>query len=159
VRPDRATLEMLFENAPRFVERLEAGDYSDWDDVVTRGEELARTLPEDEQLELIDGHPRIGALPSTVSPTSYKEQGYDTDAGTLALQVRLDALNFAYEQQNGFRYVVFVNGRSRQEIADVMQQALNASRDAELDRALTDVFAIARNRLAKLATTQEGAAS
>jgi 2-oxo-4-hydroxy-4-carboxy--5-ureidoimidazoline (OHCU) decarboxylase len=156
MRPDRATLELLFENAPRFVERLAANDYQDWDDVLTRGEDLARTLPEGEQLELIDGHPRIGALPSSVSATSFQEQGYDTDPGTLALQVRLDALNSAYEQQFGFRFVVFVNGRSRAEIADVMQQQLNASRDAELDRALTDVFAIARNRLAKI---KEGAAS
>jgi 2-oxo-4-hydroxy-4-carboxy--5-ureidoimidazoline (OHCU) decarboxylase len=150
---------MLFENAPRFVDRLAADEYGSWDEVLKHGEELARTLPEEEQLELIDGHPRIGALPSTVSATSFREQGYDTDPGTLELQVRLDALNFAYEQQNGFRFVVFVNGRSRHEIADVMQQALNASRNAELDRALIDVFAIARNRLAKLPATPEGAAS
>jgi 2-oxo-4-hydroxy-4-carboxy--5-ureidoimidazoline (OHCU) decarboxylase len=161
LQPDRATLEILFENAPLFVERLAANDYASWDEVLTRGEELARTLPQDEQLELIDGHPRIGALPASVSATSYKEQGYDRDPGTVALQVRLDALNFAYEQQFGFRFVVFVNGRSRQEIADLMQQALNANRDAELDRALSDVFGIARDRLAKLpaATSTEGASS
>ncbi|MDL2335872.1 MAG: 2-oxo-4-hydroxy-4-carboxy-5-ureidoimidazoline decarboxylase, partial [Chloroflexota bacterium] len=105
MRPDRATLEMLFENAPRFVDRLAAGDFRDWDDALTRGEELARTLPEDEQLELIDGHPRIGALPSSVSATSYREQGYDRDQGSLALQVLLDSLNFAYESQFGFRFV------------------------------------------------------
>src|SRR5438105_3459981 len=104
MRPERARLEMLFENAPRFVDRLAAQDYESWDEVLTHGEELARSLPEDEQLELIDGHPRIGALPATVSATSFREQGYDADSGTLALQVRLDALNFAYEQQNGFRF-------------------------------------------------------
>jgi 2-oxo-4-hydroxy-4-carboxy--5-ureidoimidazoline (OHCU) decarboxylase len=156
MRPDRATLELLFENAPRFVERLAANDYQDWDDVLTRGEDLARTLPEGEQLELIDGHPRIGALPSSVSATSFNEQGYDKDPGTLALQVRLDGLNHAYEQQFGFRFVIFVNGRSRASIADLMEEHLHAGRDAELDRALTDVFAIARNRLAKI---KEGAAS
>ena len=156
MRPDRATLEMLFENAPRFVERLAGDDYQDWDDVLTRGEDLARSLPEEEQLELIDGHPRIGALPSSVSATSFNEQGYDKDPGTLALQVRLDGLNHAYEQQFGFRFVVFVNGRSRASIADLMEEHLHAGRDAELDRALTDVFAIARNRLAKI---KEGAAS
>src|ERR1044071_9944732 len=109
MRPDRATLETLFENAPRFCDRLAARDYSDWDEVLARGEELARTLPEDEQLELINGHPRIGALPSSVSATSYREQGYDRDPGTLALQVRLDALNHAYEEQFGFRFCCFVN--------------------------------------------------
>jgi 2-oxo-4-hydroxy-4-carboxy--5-ureidoimidazoline (OHCU) decarboxylase len=158
MRPDRATLDMLFENARRFVERLAAADYRDWDDVLTRGEELARTLPEDEQLELIDGHPRIGALPSSVSATSFREQGYDRDRGTAELQARLDRLNDAYESQFGFRFVVFVNGRSRHEIAEVMETHLQGDRDEELSRALADVFAIARNRLSKLSVTAiEGA--
>jgi 2-oxo-4-hydroxy-4-carboxy--5-ureidoimidazoline (OHCU) decarboxylase len=158
MRPDLATLEALFENAPRFVRRLADGEYDSWDQVLARGEELARTLPEAEQLELIDGHPRIGALPSSVSATSFHEQGYDIDPGDLALQVLLDALNFAYESQFGFRFVIFVNGRSRREIAEVMKSKLDADRAAELDRALTDVFAIARDRLAKLTVkTVEGA--
>jgi 2-oxo-4-hydroxy-4-carboxy--5-ureidoimidazoline (OHCU) decarboxylase len=158
MRPDRATLETLFENAPRFVERLAADDYRDWDDVLARGEQLARQLPEDEQLELIDGHPRIGALPSSVSATSFREQGYDRDPGTVDLQQRLDDLNQQYEARFGFRFVVFVNGRSRREIADVMERQLNGDRAAELERGLGDVFAIARDRLSKSSvTSQEGA--
>ena len=153
MRVERATLETLFENAPRFVDRLAAGEYASWDDVLARGEELARTLPEAEQLELIDGHPRIGALPSSVSATSFREQGYDRDPGTVALQERLDALNDAYEARHGFRFCVFVDGRSRAEIADIMEGHLEADRDAELSRALTDVFAIARSRLSKLSVT------
>jgi len=149
MRPARATLEALFENAPRFVERLATAEYADWDEVLTRGEELARTLPDDEQLELIDGHPRIGALPSSVSATSYREQGYDRDAGTAELQARLDLLNTGYEARFGFRFVVFVNGRSRAEIAGLLERQLDEPRDAELARALNDVFAIARSRLAR----------
>jgi len=150
MRPDRATLEMLFENAPRFVDRLEATDFRDWDDVLTRAEELARSLPEDEQLELIDGHPRIGALPSTVSTTSFREQGYDRDPGTAELQQHLDDLNRQYEANFGFRYVVFVNGRSRAAIADLIKAALSEMREEELNRALSDVFAIARHRLSSV---------
>lgn len=155
MRPDRQTLETLFENAPRFVERLAAGDFRNWDDVLTRGEQWARTLPEDEQLELIDGHPRIGALPSSVSASSFREQGYDRDSGTAALQERLDELNSRYEAKFGFRFCVFVNGRSRSTIAEVMEERLEAQRDVELDRALCDVFAIARSRLTKLSVTNE----
>ena len=157
MRPARETLEALFENAPRFVERLAAGDYASWDDLLTRGEELAHGLPEAEQLELIDGHPRIGALRSSVSATSYREQGYDRDPGTAALQARLDRLNAAYEERFGFRFVVFVKGRPRSLIADLMELRLRAVRDAELARALHDVFAIAGSRLAQVTVTvQEG---
>jgi 2-oxo-4-hydroxy-4-carboxy-5-ureidoimidazoline decarboxylase len=148
MRPARATLETLFENAPRFVERLAAGEYASWDDLLTRGEQLARSLPSDEQLELVDGHPRIGALPASVSATSYREQGYDHDPGTVELQQRLDDLNERYEAKFGFRFVVFVNGRSRSTIANVMQERLSGERDEEMARALSDVFAIARHRLA-----------
>jgi 2-oxo-4-hydroxy-4-carboxy-5-ureidoimidazoline decarboxylase len=152
MQPDRATLELLFENAPRFCDRLAGHDYQDWEDVLTRGDELASTLPEDEQLELIDGHPRIGALPSSVSATSFNEQGYDRDPGTAAMQARLDTLNSDYEAKFGFRFCVFVNGRSRSTIAQVMEERLQADRDVELDRALRDVFAIARHRLGNLVT-------
>jgi 2-oxo-4-hydroxy-4-carboxy--5-ureidoimidazoline (OHCU) decarboxylase len=155
MQPDRATLEMLFENAPRFCDRLEATDFRDWDDVLTRAEELARSLPEDEQLELIDGHPRIGALSSTVSATSFQEQGYDRDPGTAELQARLDGLNRQYEALFGFRFVVFVNGRSRAAIADLMEAALSEMREEELNRALSDVFAIARHRLSSVSHTSK----
>ena len=36
-------------------------------------------MPEAEQIELIDAHPRLGAPPATVSAASYREQGYDRD--------------------------------------------------------------------------------
>jgi 2-oxo-4-hydroxy-4-carboxy--5-ureidoimidazoline (OHCU) decarboxylase len=46
--------------------------------------------------------------------------------------------------------VVFVNGRSRAEIAEVIEQHLEADRTTEKMRALRDVIAIARNRLARM---------
>ena len=155
MRPERATLELLFENAPRFVERLAANDYESWADVLARGEELARTLPEDEQLELIDGHPRIGALPSSVSATSFREQGYGREPGTAELQAKLDRLNDEYESRFGFRFVIFVNGRSRAAVAELMEQHLECAPEQEKSRALSDVFAIARHRLADLGNQAE----
>jgi 2-oxo-4-hydroxy-4-carboxy--5-ureidoimidazoline (OHCU) decarboxylase len=146
MRADRETLETLFESAPRFVERLTQIDADSWDDVFDQAEQTALTMPEDEQVELINAHPRIGAVPSTVSALSYREQGYDRDPGTVELQSRLDRLNDDYEGRFGFRFCVFVNGRSRAEIASVMEQHLDADRAAEKTRALRDVIAIARSR-------------
>jgi 2-oxo-4-hydroxy-4-carboxy--5-ureidoimidazoline (OHCU) decarboxylase len=153
VRADRDTLATLFEGAPRFVDRLVVFDAESMDDLFYQAEWTALTMPEDEQFELLDAHPRIGAAPSTVSPTSYREQGYGQDGGTAELQARLDMLNDEYEGRFGFRFVVFVNGRSRAELADVMEQHIAADRTAEKTRALRDVIAIARARFrsAKLA--------
>jgi 2-oxo-4-hydroxy-4-carboxy--5-ureidoimidazoline (OHCU) decarboxylase len=152
--PTRETLETLFERAPRFVDRLVELDASSWPELFEQAEQIALTMPEDEQVELLNSHPRIGAPPASVSALSYREQGYERDRGTAVLRERLDALNDDYEARFGFRFVIFVNGRSREEIADVMEAKLDVDRDVQRDvekaRALRDVIAIARSRAARL---------
>jgi 2-oxo-4-hydroxy-4-carboxy--5-ureidoimidazoline (OHCU) decarboxylase len=151
VRAARETLKDLFEGAPRFIDRLAEMDADSWDDLFYQAEWTALTMPEGEQIELLNSHPRIGAAPATVSAASFREQGYDSDPGTAAQQERLDELNDEYEGRFGFRFVVYVKGRTRAEIAEVMEDHLDADRTAEKMRALRDVIAIARSRAAKLA--------
>jgi 2-oxo-4-hydroxy-4-carboxy--5-ureidoimidazoline (OHCU) decarboxylase len=110
-------------------------------------------MPRDEQLELIDAHPRIGAPPGSVSAHSFVEQGYDREGATAAagaardrLAADLARLNDAYEARFGFRYVIFVSGRPRSAIVPLLAAALVADADAERERALRDVVAIARDR-------------
>jgi 2-oxo-4-hydroxy-4-carboxy--5-ureidoimidazoline (OHCU) decarboxylase len=146
MQPSRDSLALLFENAPGFVERLAMVDASGWEEFFERAEQVARDMPDDEQVELLNAHPRIGAPPSSVSALSYREQGYQDDRGSAKLQSRLDRLNADYEARFGFRFVVFVNGRSRDAIADALAARLAADRDEELQRGLSDVIAIARDR-------------
>ena len=109
-------------------------------------------MPEDEQVELIDAHPRLGAPPGTVSAFSFREQGYDRAeaSGPVDVAAELERLNDAYEPRFGFRYCVFVAGRPREALLPGMTAALDAERDAELHRALDAVVDIARDRYAKL---------
>lgn len=155
MRPSVEVLRQLFEDAPGFVSRVAEVEADDWDTLFERAREIALTMPRSEQLELLAAHPRIGAQPNTVSALSYREQGYDRDTGTTQLQARLDRLNAEYERRFGFRFVVFVNGRSRAEIADVMETRIAAPHDDELRRGLSDVIAIAQDRFRKLATQTE----
>ncbi|MGI8928936.1 MAG: 2-oxo-4-hydroxy-4-carboxy-5-ureidoimidazoline decarboxylase [Candidatus Limnocylindrales bacterium] len=159
MRPSADVLTGLFENAPRFVERLLAEDVASYGELIDRAERLAAELPEDEQIELIDGHPRIGADPWSVSTQSYREQGYHRVAseGDEGLARRLDHLNAEYEGHFGFRFCIFVDGRPRYQVADIMESRLGAGREDELQRGLSDVFAIARNRLGKLTQPLEEA--
>jgi 2-oxo-4-hydroxy-4-carboxy--5-ureidoimidazoline (OHCU) decarboxylase len=110
-------------------------------------------MPIDEQIELINAHPRLGAQPQTVSAHSFREQGYDRE--TTAAVEDLARLNAEYEARFGFRFCVFVNGRSRPELVPVLEAALRADRDAEIRRALDDVVAIAQDRDRKARTAQE----
>jgi 2-oxo-4-hydroxy-4-carboxy--5-ureidoimidazoline (OHCU) decarboxylase len=142
----------LFEEAPRFLARLQAaGPFASMDELFAAARSIAHAMPEDEQIELIDAHPRLGAPPGSVSTMSYLEQGYDRDTGPpVDVAAELVRLNDAYEAHFGFRYCVFVAGRPREALLPGMTDALDADRDHELHRALDAVVDIAMDRHAKL---------
>jgi 2-oxo-4-hydroxy-4-carboxy--5-ureidoimidazoline (OHCU) decarboxylase len=110
-------------------------------------------MPEAEQIELLDAHPRLGAPPGSVSAMSYLEQGYDRDtadaredADRLRIEADLTDLNDAYESEFGFRYCVFVAGRPREALLPELRAALRSGRASELARGLDAVVDIARDR-------------
>jgi 2-oxo-4-hydroxy-4-carboxy--5-ureidoimidazoline (OHCU) decarboxylase len=147
----RSEMAVLFEHAPRFLDRLVAArPFGTWDALFAAAERIAAEMPEDEQLELINAHPRLGAPPTSVSSHSFREQGYDSD--TTAAIADLTRLNAAYEERFGFRYCVYVAGRPRTALVPELAAALTRDRATERDRALGDVVAIARDRSAKAAT-------
>jgi len=145
-------LAPLFEGAPRFLARLAAArPYDSWADLLARAREIAHAMPEAEQRELADAHPRLGSPPERVSALSFREQGYDRTAvaaapGDDALAATLASLNDAYESRFGFRYCVFVAGRPHRELLAAFEAALVADRDAELHRAVDAVVDIAASR-------------
>jgi 2-oxo-4-hydroxy-4-carboxy--5-ureidoimidazoline (OHCU) decarboxylase len=153
-----AAMAPLFEGAPRFLSRLAAArPFGTVERLFERALEIALAMPEDEQRELIDAHPRLGAPPGSVSPLSYVEQGYDGDVAESAAEserlhvaAELDRLNEAYEARFGFRYCVFVAGRPRAALLPDFEAALLADRDAERRRGLGEVVAIARARYRSL---------
>lgn len=148
-----ATAAPWFEGAPRFLGRLAAArPFRDVATLFGRAEVIALAMPEPEQLELINAHPRLGAPPATVSTTSFREQGYDVE--TTAAMEDLARLNAAYEVRFGFRFCVFVNGRSRPDLVPVLERALAAERDDEIRRAIHDVVAIARDRFTRAASLE-----
>jgi 2-oxo-4-hydroxy-4-carboxy-5-ureidoimidazoline decarboxylase len=150
-------LAPLFEGAPRFLARLVADrPYGDADTLFGRARAIAHAMPEPEQLELIDAHPRLGAPPGSVSAMSFLEQGYDRERAEAAADAErervgreLERLNDAYEARFGFRYCVFVAGRPRAALLPGFEAALGADRDAERARALEAVVDIAADRYAR----------
>ena len=129
-------LAELFEGRTRFVERL-----SELENPLEAAPDLVRELPEEEVLEALSAHPAIGA--KGLSERSAREQGADQDAGT---EVELQSLNQAYEQRFGFRFVVFVNRRPKAAIVPILRERLGRTREEELETALTELVAIARDR-------------
>jgi 2-oxo-4-hydroxy-4-carboxy--5-ureidoimidazoline (OHCU) decarboxylase len=148
-----AAMTPLFEGAPRFLRRLAAArPFGSVDALFERAREIATSMPEEEQIELVDAHPRLGAAPVSVSALSYVEQGYDKPAdATPSVAAELERLNAPYERRFGFRYCVYVAGRSRETLLPEFRAALTADRAAELRRGLGAVVDIARDRYDKVA--------
>jgi len=148
-----ATIDRLFEGAPRFAARLVAArPFGSTISFIDRAREVAHAMPEDEQVELVNAHPRLGAPPATVSAASFAEQGYERASSTADVDVaaKLDRLNDNYERAFGFRYCVFIAGRTRAELLPELEHALDRDRDGELGRAVDAVVDIAADRLAKM---------
>jgi 2-oxo-4-hydroxy-4-carboxy--5-ureidoimidazoline (OHCU) decarboxylase len=129
-------LAELFEGRTTLVERL-----AEHPDPLGSAGEVIAALDEDEKLEALNAHPAIGAR--TLSARSAAEQGTDDDPETLA---ELERLNREYEDRFGFRFVVFVNRRPKSEIVPVLRERLGRTREQELDTALHELVAIARDR-------------
>jgi 2-oxo-4-hydroxy-4-carboxy--5-ureidoimidazoline (OHCU) decarboxylase len=148
----REIVAPLFEQAPHFLDRLVASrPFGSTEAMFERALEIALAMPEEEQIELIDAHPRLGAAPNSVSAMSFGEQGYDRSLDEdRAVDAEIARLNDAYEAKFGFRYCVFVAGRSRSELLPGMRAALDRDRNAELRRALIAVVHIARERYRKV---------
>ena len=129
-------LSELFEGRTRLVEKLaqRSNPLADANAVIDG-------LSEEEKLEALNAHPAIGA--KTLSRRSAAEQGADDSPETLA---ELQRLNREYEDRFGFRFVVFVNRRSKSEIVAVLRERLTRSRDEELDTAVQELVAIAEDR-------------
>lgn len=122
-------LAALFSGRSRFVDRL-----AQEEDPLGRARDIARELGEEEKVEALATHPRIGER----SPEQYGDDP--------VVLVELATLNQVYEEKFGFRFVVFVAGRSREEILPVLRERLARTPEEELETGLDELVSIAEAR-------------
>ena len=143
-------LVAVFERSPQLAARVTAelapGDTPG--QVIAKARRILATFPERDLIATLDAHPRIGGDAATLSALSRAEQGGDHDPRVLA---ELSRLNDAYDRRFGFRFVVFVNGRSKAEIVPVLRERLGNARDVELATGTEEFLAISLDRLRKTA--------
>ena len=129
-------LAELFEGRTRLVELL-----AQREDPLGTTEAAIAELDEAEKVEALSAHPAIGA--THLSERSAAEQGGKADP---AVVTELAYLNQVYEEKFGFRFVVFVAGRPKSEILEVLSGRLERTREEELESGLEELVAIARDR-------------
>lgn len=173
------TLAILFEPSPILISKLEPElaahqqPLSSYSELIDVSLVAIAGWDRSAQSEFIAGHPRIGES-KNLSTLSAKEQGGPGVAPTPPeVLARLAHLNACYEAKYpGLRYITFVNGRSRQAIAEEIEDLLGFEHslsagepdlnaiervdvggelwEGELRRAVNDVGRIAKSRLAAL---------
>jgi OHCU decarboxylase len=130
--PRKLTVEELaelFGAHTRLVELL-----AEREDPLGEAREVIASLPEEDKAAALAAHPRIGE-------PSPEQRGEDP-----AVLAELAYLNQVYEEKHGFRFVVFVNCRSRAELIPVLQERLARSREEELEAGLEELVRIAEDR-------------
>jgi 2-oxo-4-hydroxy-4-carboxy--5-ureidoimidazoline (OHCU) decarboxylase len=138
--PRKLTVEELaelFEGRTRLVERL-----AEIEEPLENAETTLVALSHEEKVEALNAHPAIGQRRG-LSARSAAEQGEDAEPAVLS---ELAYLNQVYEEKFGFRFVVFVAGRSKREILDVLRERLGRTQEDELDTGCRELVAIARDR-------------
>jgi 2-oxo-4-hydroxy-4-carboxy--5-ureidoimidazoline (OHCU) decarboxylase len=133
-------LEELFEGRTRLVERLAAIE-----DPLGRADSVLAKLSAEEKIEALAAHPAIGAR--DLSPRSAEEQGPSGDPAILS---ELAYLNQIYLEKFGFRFVVFVAGRPKREILEVLRQRIANTREEELETCCRELVAIAKDRWTRI---------
>ena len=130
--PRQLTLEELtelFSARTRLVERL-----AEQEDPLGAARGVIAGLSEEDRAAALAAHPRIGE-------PSPEQRGEDP-----AVLAELAYLNQVYEEKFGFRFVVFVDRRSRAELLPVLQARLSRTREEELETGLEELVRIAEDR-------------
>jgi 2-oxo-4-hydroxy-4-carboxy--5-ureidoimidazoline (OHCU) decarboxylase len=136
-------VEALFEGSTPLARKLAAGGpYESDAAMIARAYALLDDLSEEERIATVNAHPRIGERPDKLSHLSLAEQGADQ-------LPELDRLNHEYESRFGFRFVVFVDGRSKSELLEVLKRRIENERNQELDTGLRAVVEIAGSRIGR----------
>jgi 2-oxo-4-hydroxy-4-carboxy--5-ureidoimidazoline (OHCU) decarboxylase len=135
------TLEEALEGPTPLAEKVRTrGPFTSATQLVDQMRAVLPTLSEPEKIATLNAHPRIGDDPRRLSSPSLREQGSE-------VVPELERLNDEYERRFGFRFVIFVNRRSKREIVEVLRRRLNRTRAQELEEGLQAIVDIAADRL------------
>jgi OHCU decarboxylase len=125
-----------------------------WAQAVASGEQAEQAmdrLTDEEWLEAMKAHPRIGDRGGDAPNSSEREQSRAMQAPAATLTA-LAAENRRYEERFGHVFLIFASGRSAEEILLELRRRLSNDPAAELEEAKRELRKIALMRLRGLVT-------
>ena len=128
----------------------EARPFADLESLFQTAEESFEALEEDDWLEALAGHPRIGERGDSISTG---EQAGAAQADDETRQ-QLREVNQAYQERFGFTYIVYATGKTAVEMLAIALARLANTRDEEIANAADEQRRITMTRLRRM-TCQE----
>eukprot|EP00128_Syssomonas_multiformis_P000103 Colp12_sorted_trinity150504_noHs@24861 len=146
----------LFETAPPLAKYLyDNRPYDSYESIISAADKMISAASDSEKVEILNAHPVIGER-KQLSALSRLEQGLHKEAAGVedpqitAVYEELEKLNKLYFDKFGFKFIIFVNGRSKADLLPEFRARLEGKREDEMRTGLEAMVSIARDRLYKL---------
>lgn len=146
----------IFEHSPWIAqEAAKKRPFSSVDELFEALVDIVKKASHEKREALIQVHPRLGAKEklTTFSSSEQKQAGLRKLDNKEA--VSLANLNAEYEHTFNFPFIMAVRGRSKQEIYAALKERLGNTRAQEFEKALEEIYKIARFRLDDLLNDEE----
>lgn len=139
-------------------EVVSARPYSNLDVLLTRANDVWRSLDQSDWLEAFRSHPRIGEKKAAEKVSAQSQQWSGQEQAGMSNASResanaLAALNRAYELKFGYIFIVCATGKTPEEMLSALRERLQHDADAELPVAAAEQAQITELRLKKLLTS------
>ena len=134
----------------RWVREVASGwPYGGLHTLIDTADILMHTLTDEEWLEAMAAHPRIGERGGDSPDSSVREQDRAMTASASTLAELADE-NRRYEDKFGHVFLIFASGRSAEEILSELRRRSRNDPATELEEAKRELRKIARLRLGRL---------
>ena len=129
--------------------------YSNLDTLLTKADDIWRSLQERDWLEAFACHPRIGESSTNASHQFSTWSTEEQSRARTAADSVLDSIatkNREYEARHGFIYIVCASGRSAEELLSILDRRLHNTTEVELREAAEQQRQITHLRIRKWLT-------
>jgi 2-oxo-4-hydroxy-4-carboxy-5-ureidoimidazoline decarboxylase len=146
-----AALGAVFEQTPTIAQQTwQQRPFTSLEALHQRMVEVVRAAPVEAQLALICAHPDLGSKAKMAVASVQEQAGAGLDRLSPEEFDRFQTLNQDYKTKFGFPFIIAVRNHTKTSILEAFEQRLQHSIDTEREQALTEIFQIAKFRLADL---------
>lgn len=142
------TLGWVFEHSPWVAEQVwMTRPFSSLEALHQAFQHVVEVASIAKKLDLLRAHPELAARVKMAEASVREQAAASLDKLTQNEYEDFVALNQAYSQRFGFPFIMAVRGKSKNEIQAALWKRLGEEPEAELEKALQEIYKIARFRL------------